>query len=180
MDEVGRGPLAGPVTVGVVLMREKEAKRLPPLRDSKRLTQAGRARVVRKYILEKGAKYALASVSAKVIDRRGISAAVRTAVRLALQRVGARPGVCKVVLDGNLSAPIKYYQKTIVRGDETVPIIALASSVAKLHRDRLMKRYAKRYPGYGFERHVGYGTTAHYAAIRTLGPSEIHRRSFLS
>lgn len=181
VDEVGRGPLAGPVSVGVVLMRRADAEKLPGIRDSKKLSKKKREEVVIAY-LRGGSqvRQAVASVSAQVIDRIGISAALRRAVATALRRAGANPQYTEVLLDGSLFAPKKYRQQTIVRGDETVPIIALASSWAKLHRDRLMERYARTYPGYGFERHVGYGTKAHYAALRKLGICKIHRKTFFA
>lgn len=178
VDEVGRGPLAGPVTVGVVLMRRADARNLPPLHDSKKLTKNGRKRAVREYI-RGGVRFSVASVSAKIVDEKGISVALRRAVAVALRRVGADPKTTEILLDGSLSAPQKYSQRTIVHGDESVPLIALASSVAKLHRDALMERYARVYSGYGFERHAGYGTRAHYLALRKLGPSPIHRKTFI-
>lgn len=182
VDEVGRGSLAGPVSVGVVLMRREQALELPKIRDSKRLSRKGRKKVVFTHLFrvqENTLRWAVASVSARVVDHIGIRAALRQAVRLGLQRVGADPRKTEVLLDGNLFAPREYRQRTIIRGDETIPLIALASSLAKLHRDRLMERHAKRLPGYGFERHVGYGTKAHYEALRKLGLSPIHRRSFI-
>lgn len=182
VDEVGRGSLAGPVSVGVVLMRREQALELPKIRDSKRLSREGRKKVVFTHLFrvqENTLRWAVASVSARVVDDIGISAALRQAVRLGLQRVEADPRKTEVLLDGNLFAPREYRQRTIVRGDETIPLIALASSLAKLHRDRLMERHAKHLPGYGFERHVGYGTKAHYEALRKLGLSPIHRRSFI-
>jgi ribonuclease HII len=160
-------------------MPAKDARGLPQLRDSKNLSKEGRRYVVAAHLGGKAVRCAVASVSARVIDEKGISVALRMAVREALRRADVDPRCSEVLLDGSLHAPSMFIQKTIVKGDEKIPIIALASSLAKLHRDRLMERYARRYPGYGFERHAGYGTKAHYAALKRLHPCPIHRKSFL-
>jgi ribonuclease HII len=180
VDEVGRGPLAGPVTVGAVVMSHAAAKRLPKLRDSKRLSENGRKEVISRYLRNPGVRTSVASVSAAVIDEKGISRSLRVAVREALRRLRVDPRYCEVFLDGGLKAPENFTQKSFVKGDERIPIIAVASSLAKVHRDRLMERYGKIFPGYGFEQHAGYGTKAHYRAISSLGISKIHRKTFLS
>ncbi len=180
IDEAGRGPLAGPVAVGVVVTRisKKRAK----MKDSKQLTETQREAWFTKI---KEAKktgeldFAVSLVSHQVIDKKGISVAIKIGIERCLIKLKVQPSECKVLLDGSLKAPEEFLnQKTIIRGDESEPIIALASIVAKVTRDRHMVRIAKKYPNYGFEIHKGYGTIAHRRAIVTHGLSLIHRRTF--
>jgi ribonuclease HII len=153
------------------------------IRDSKKLTEAARedwhARAVEadsRGVLT----FAVACVGAPTIDRRGIMYAIRTALSRVMRRLDAKPEECLVLLDGGLRAPKQFiYQQTIIRGEDRVPAIALASIVAKVHRDRKMVRFSCQFPGYAFEHHKGYGTEEHQNAIQTLGPCELHRRSFL-
>jgi len=196
IDEVGRGPLAGPITVAAVAVllkkpilksdfsrfREVELPgKLAGIRDSKKLTP--RKREVWDTIIRKNFLHTISSVQPKSIDTRGISVAAHLAVKRCLQKLpkayGLKPKACSVLLDGGLHAPARYAnQKTIIKGDELHPIIAAASIVAKVHRDRYMLRLHKKLPQYGFDRHKGYGTKAHMAAIREHGLSEHHRVSF--
>ncbi len=179
VDEVGRGPLAGPVTVCAFSIPERTNKKLPRYKDSKRLTRGTRERLAKEFKKIGSARFTLVSVSASLIDRRGIEWATHRAVRRAIRKLGVPPKSARVLLDGRLRAPKEYDQQTIVHGDELISVIAIASIIAKVHRDRLMARYAKRYPGFGFEEHAGYGTRAHYRALRRHGESPIHRRTFL-
>jgi len=186
IDEVGRGPLAGPVTVGacVLLDLKKILMNAPaPLRDSKQLSKAQREVwcVYLKQCSKNGwCSFAVSSVSSAQIDRIGIAPAIRRALTSSLNKLALDSSTCKVFLDGGLKAPAQYrYQQTIIKGDSLVPAISLASIVAKVHRDRYMYRMARRYPVYGFDRHVGYGTSAHRAILRIHGTSPIHRVSFL-
>ncbi len=189
VDEAGRGPLAGPVSVGVVAFRrtthnQQPTKILKGIRDSKKFSENQREEWFRKLKqLEKEGKIktAVSYSSAKIIDGNGIVFAIRRALAMSLKKLKLQPNECEVLLDGTLYAPKEYKkQKTIIRGDNSVPIIAAASIIAKVSRDRKMKRMAKKFPKYGFEIHKGYGTKAHYRAIKKLGVSEIHRRSFLN
>lgn len=187
VDEAGRGPLAGPAAVAAVcwtlgvqhLMSGKFGK----TRDSKRLSVKQREELfarIRECKKQGELDYAVSLVGERVIDREGIMAAVKIGIRRCLARLGCPPDQCRILLDGSLKAPSAYRcQKTIIRGDETVPIIALASVVAKVIRDRYMIRASRRYPGYGFERHKGYGTKAHYRRLKKLGPAPLHRHTFL-
>jgi len=185
VDEAGRGPLAGPVSVGVVVipMTLKPALNRYGVKDSKGLSVGDRERWYQWILKERRAgklNFVTALVSARTIDERGIVAAVERGINRCLARLDLSPDACRILLDGSLRAPAKFKkQKTIIRGDETEPIIALASVAAKVRRDRLMIRLARKWPGYGFEVHKGYGTKAHYAALRRQGPSLIHRRTFL-
>lgn len=187
VDEVGRGPIAGPLCVGACLMRERDRRRafasLRGVRDCKQLSPEERllwcSRI--RMMSERGTLTAVTSfVSERVIDRRGISAALTLALRRCLKKLPVSPEHVLILLDGGLYAPALYpFQKTIIDGDETEALIAAASIVAKVHRDRRMIRLARRFPEYGFESHKGYGTRGHYEALRKHGLCEIHRRSFL-
>lgn len=187
IDEAGRGPLAGPVAVGGVMISETLLDfvlgSFKGLRDSKQLSEKKREEFYERMLsLQKEHKllFAVGLVSHETIDARGIVSALRSGVGSVLEKIGVDPEKSRVLLDGSLSAPVQYTnQKTIIRGDETEPIISLASIAAKVVRDRKMRVFAKQYPLYGFERHKGYGTKAHYEALMTHGISLIHRRSFL-
>lgn len=182
VDEAGRGPLAGPVAVGVVAVpaRFDIKKAFPGVNDSKKLTEAKREEIY-KEVVRLGRlgtlRYIVGFPSAGYIDAHGITRAVRRGVWRGVRHV-ATPESSFVKLDGLLLAPPEYRQETIIRGDATEPVISLASVVAKVRRDRLMKRLAVEYPQYGFEAHKGYGTLAHRQAIIRFGLCDLHRRSF--
>lgn len=192
VDEAGRGPLAGPVAVAAVSMSRSHLAKFTrgvisqsalPLRDSKKLSAAARGlwfSALQKARHAGEIDFSVALVGEKIIDSRGIVYAVRLGVRRVLNRLKIGPSQSQILLDGSLRAPAKYRkQKTIIRGDNTVPIIMLSAIAAKVRRDRRMIGLAKRYPGYGLEIHKGYGTSDHYRALKRLGISPIHRRSFL-
>ena len=191
IDEVGRGPLAGPVAVAVLQfkvvsiklkVKKAEANFGFKLKDSKKLSEKQREIWFKEIKLwwKKGeCNFKVSMISAKEIDKIGISKAIKKCIFSSLSAL--RVSISDpILLDGSLKAPIEYKkQKTIIKGDEKEPIIALASIVAKVCRDRLMIRLAKKYPEYGLESHKGYGTKLHYEAIKAKGLSPIHRRSFL-
>lgn len=182
IDEVGRGPLAGPLAVGVLVIPRRNLRHLKGVKDSKKLSPAAREAWYGKIrALEKEGMLvsAVAFVGERQIDKRGLSHALMQGVARCLRRLDI-PLEADIRLDGSLYAPPAYLrQMTIVQGDEKEPAIAAASIVAKVRRDRRMRNLARRYPGYGFEVHKGYGTSAHYRALKKLGLSDIHRRSFL-
>ena len=180
VDEVGRGCWFGPVFAGAVILSDpaREALAAAGLTDSKALSAKRRAQLV-PLILEKAESWALGQASALEIDRFGIRSATERAMLRALQRLGP-PAPDHVLVDGNL--PLRLWagsQETVVRGDSEHLEIAAASVLAKQARDALLVRLAQRFPGYGFERHAGYGTAQHRAAVLELGPTVLHRRSFL-
>lgn len=197
IDEVGRGPLAGPVAVGVVKLKVESLKSKVNwgrgFRDSKKLSAKAREAWLVKIDearSEGWLDYAVAFVPPSVIDKKGLSYAIRTALARALERVAptaaqlgsSTPKLREimVLLDGGLRAPSHYpHQETIIKGDEKELAIALASIVAKVARDKKMVALAKKFPEYGFEKHKGYGTRAHYAAIKKHGITPHHRKSFL-
>lgn len=182
VDEAGRGPLAGPVSVGVVAVpaRFDIKKAFPGINDSKKLSEAVREAIYIEALARHKAgdiKLCARLADAEFIDRFGITRAVRRGVWSGVRCV-ADPETSFVKLDGLLKAPPVYRQETIIKGDALEPVISLASVVAKVRRDRLMKRLAHEYPEYGFEVHKGYGTQKHLAALAEFGLCDLHRRSF--
>jgi len=193
VDEAGRGPLAGPVAVGVVAVREgfDVAKEFPGVADSKKLSEKKREKIfemLKTRVALGDARFAVEFENAEIIDKEGITTAVHRALARgvnSLAKCGNQTSKCTrksdfhILLDGLLHAPPEYFQETIINGDELIPIISLASIVAKVSRDHLMCVLAEKYPEYGFEKHKGYGTRAHYDAIMKYGQCSIHRKSFL-
>ena len=184
IDEAGRGPLAGPVAVGAVAISSSFKKNFfKSIKDSKKLSPSDRelwfalALEARKEGL---LNFAVSLVSEKVIDRKGISYAIRLGIRRSLMTLGVSAD-SQVYLDGGIKAPKEFiHQLTVIRGDEKIPIISLASIMAKVIRDRKMVRLSKKFPEFNFHKHKGYGTSEHRQAIWKFGPSIIHRRSFLT
>ena len=228
IDEVGRGPLAGPVAVCAFLMKEDvfidgqfpigltygKCGKLPKLRDSKKLSKKQRE-VWFEYLKVAKAEgfcdFSVSFVSPENIDKFGIVKCIQKALNESLNKVtmqfrkvatqktqnfsaftpegpyadknfesSAPLSSFQIFLDGGLHAPIEYVnQETIIRGDELHPVISLASIVAKVTRDAVMTKYGKVYPEYGFEHHSGYGTKAHYSAIKSHGQTPLHRKTFI-
>lgn len=189
IDEAGRGPLAGPVSVGVAcISRDFNWDLLPGVNDSKKLSEKRREVIFKQAkVLKKEGKlaYAVAMVDAVTIDRIGIVPSVAKAMEKALQslvkELKLEPEACAVKLDGSLKAPRAFiYQETIIGGDGKEKVIGLASIMAKVTRDRHMVSIAKKgaYIAYNFDIHKGYGTKAHREAIAQKGLSDIHRKSF--
>ena len=197
VDEAGRGPLAGPIAVAAVatpiLLSAQKIKLgkktnfknrnlvfLDNIKDSKKLSAKQREKW-RKIICE-NFECRTALVGPKIIDKIGIRKATALAVAKALRKFNLRnkkSGPDLVLLDGSISAPKHYNQKTIIKGDEKVPLIAAASIIAKTCRDKKMIRLHKKFPQYCFDKHKGYGTNLHYKMLKKSGPSSIHRLSFL-
>lgn len=185
VDEVGRGPLAGPVTVCACKVRRGfDFRNFRGIKDSKQLTAEKREKWFLKLsdLRSKGElDFAFSSISAAEIDALGIVPAIRKAMRASLDDLRLDPSGTQILLDGALKAPEEFIlQETIIRGDEKIPVISAASIVAKVMRDRHMIEQARVYPGYGFESHKGYGTARHRRMILKLGATPIHRTSFLS
>lgn len=170
VDEVGRGPLAGPVLAAAVIL----PRRLKGLADSKVLTLEERERLAAK--LRRSARIGIGAASVAEIDRLNILQASLLAMRRAVARLGCLPDLA--LIDGNCAPELPCPAETVIDGDASIPAISAASIIAKVTRDRLMRRLADRYPGYGWETNVGYGTPAHVAALRQIGPCCHHRRSF--
>lgn len=188
IDEVGRGPLAGPLVVCACAVKVgTDVLALFPkgqLRDSKKLSEKVRLNIVEQvqlYVAAEDVLFGIGEVSASQIDELGLSLAIKEATTRALAKVHSH-GVGKdsyIFLDGSLKVDSSFAQETIIKGDEKIPEIALASIIAKVYRDTFMKKVADAYPEYGFAAHVGYGTKAHYEAIAQHGLTPLHRKSFL-
>lgn len=173
VDEVGVGPLAGPVTGGAVIL--ELGRRLPwyrEVRDSKVLTAAQRERLAAE--IRRTVPWAVASASHEEIDRIGILPARRLCMLRALERLPTRP---EAIISDALDLPLAGV-RPIIDADALSVAVAAASIVAKVERDALMEQYCREFPGYGFGRHKGYPTPEHRRLLHELGPSPIHRRSF--
>ena len=182
---MGRGPIAGPVAVGaVILFSGFNPSFFKGVKDSKQLTQRKRELWFEKIIIAKirgELDYRVSTTASHRIDTMGIMPAIRDALRRALSGLNIVPRHSLILLDGGLRAPKEFkHQKTIVRGDESELAIALASIAAKVVRDRVMVRLAALYPHFAFETHKGYGTKKHYRQIKKHGMCTLHRRSFLT
>lgn len=175
VDEVGRGPLAGPVLACAVIM-PANARAIAGVDDSKRLTPRQRVRLAG-LIRERAVAVGLGAASARVIDRLNIYHATTLAIRRALARLTVVPD--HVVLDGRAIRGLDVPHTAIVGGDARCYSVACASIVAKVTRDRAMQALAKRYPTYGWDHNVGYSTAEHMAALNLTGVSPHHRRSFI-
>lgn len=174
IDEAGRGPLAGPVSVAAVI--------LPPdfehdlLNDSKQLTEKKRERLYEEITTREDIRWHAELVGVEEIDRVNILQATWLGMRRCAQALNPRPDAA--LIDGKPVRNFPIHQVALVKGDSLSHSIAAASIIAKVRRDRLMVQLADRYPGYGFEIHKGYPTPAHQAALKRLGPCPEHRRSF--
>jgi len=188
IDEVGRGPVAGPVTVCAVLIKQgaykdfQESVICEKLRDSKKLSEKRREEWferIKEWQKEGMLDFAFFNLGAGAIDKFGIVSAIQKCLNKCLEKLEA-PTDSIILLDGGLSAPDKFLnQESFIKGDANHPIIALASIVAKVNRDNYMKEKANEYPEYGLETHKGYGTKKHMEAIEKYGLSNFHRKSFL-
>lgn len=174
VDEAGRGPLAGPVyAAAVILPRDLE---IPGLTDSKKLSDKKR-RELFPIIQEQAVAFGIGVASEKEIDEINILQATFLAMKRALEKLTVRPDLA--LIDGNRETDFGVPAKTVVKGDSLSASIAAASILAKVSRDDYMMELAQKYPQYGFDIHKGYGTKAHYQALREFGPSEVHRVTFL-
>lgn len=185
LDEAGRGPLAGPVTVCAVSLKKNLISKIYNLKfilkDSKKLTSKKRKEIYKLLINNPAIETATAKVSEKVIDRINILEATKLAMKRAVEKLKTKNKRLKVdflILDGNFKINSDIPQKSIIKGDEKVFSCAAASIIAKVKRDNIMKEYHKRYPQYGFDRHKGYPTEFHRKMLKKYGPCKIHRKTF--
>jgi len=174
VDEAGRGPLAGPVCAAAVILPPDAD--IPGLNDSKKLTEK-RRKIVYAEIVETAVTFGIAFASVEEIEELNILNADFLAMNRAIDLLEPVPELA--IIDGNNASGVSFPNRTIVKGDARCASIAAASVLAKVTRDRYMYEMDEKYPEYGFARHKGYGTAAHYEALRKYGPSPIHRLSFL-
>lgn len=174
VDEAGRGPLAGPVCAAAVILPKN--CRIDGLDDSKKLSDK-RRRELFPVIKEQAVAYGIAMADHNEIDEMNILQAMFLAMERAIAQLSVKPELA--LIDGNRSRDFGIPVETVVHGDSRSASIAAASILAKVTRDDYMLEMAQAYPGYGFEIHKGYGTKAHYAALRELDACPIHRRTFL-
>lgn len=179
IDEVGRGCWAGPLVAGAVVLD----KPIPGLRDSKKLSKKQRE-ILAPLIHEQALAVGIGWVTPEELDASGITTAVKVAIERALAELRSNYGEERemfdaVIIDGNINyLPEEPLAEAVIKADDTVPAVSAASIVAKVARDQYMEHIALEYPAYGFEKHVGYGTAAHIAALGEYGVTMLHRQSF--
>jgi ribonuclease HII len=177
VDEAGRGPLAGPVIAAAVIFKPND---IPlGLNDSKKLSEKKRE-ILYYEIVNRAAYFSIAEITSVQIDQINILRASRLAMKTCVLSIVKKTPIDLVLIDGNqtLGSDLMLSQKAIIKGDTLIQEIMAASILAKVHRDRLMKKFEDEYPGYGFVKHKGYGTQMHLEALKRLGPCPIHRLTF--
>ncbi len=175
IDEAGRGPLAGPVVCACVIMPLEKEKVIDGINDSKQLSEKKREFLYDK-IIQNAISYSIVEIDEKVIDEINIYNATKLGMKKALEKLSVTPE--RILIDA-MKIDTQLPQNNIIKGDTLSYNIAAASILAKVYRDRLMKKYDEIYPQYGFAQHKGYGTKMHYEALRQYGKSKIHRETFL-
>jgi ribonuclease HII len=178
IDEVGRGPWAGPVVAAAVILDQTRNINniLGLVQDSKKLTPEKRQNICQKLIASGACFYAIGQASVEEIDRLNIREATFLAMQRAVAGLSITPKVA--LIDGNACPNLPCESYSVIKGDDVSYSIAAASIIAKEYRDDLMRAYGESHPGYGFENHMGYGTQQHQNALATLGVLPIHRKSF--
>ena len=185
VDEVGRGPLAGPVVVAAVLLPRRFylSRKLPPLRDSKKLTKNQRERWFQHAVSSGYILYEVSWVTPKIIDQINISEATNRAATRAVKRLvehnNISTDIFNMYVDAFIKIDLDFSFRTLIKGDNRINAIKLASVIAKVTRDRKMVKLHKQIKEYGFDRHKGYGTLEHRRMLKKYGPSKIHRLTFL-
>lgn len=184
LDEAGRGPLAGPVVAAAVAVFDYKKVKIKGVKDSKQLMPEQRENIYNILIRHKDIKWGIGIVSEKIIDKINILQATKLAMQKAIKNLN--PDF--LLIDGNFKLDLRRAafaegfgepkQKSVVKGDQKVFSISAASIIAKVTRDRIMQKYHKKYPEYGFLQHKGYPTKAHFASLQKFGPCQIHRKSF--
>jgi len=187
LDEAGRGPLAGPVVAVAVMISKKPQFKIKNLlketKDSKRLSTKKREKLYQFLNKNSNIEWGIGRVSEKIIDKINILEATKLAMKRAVKKLETRSKkqetrIDFVILDGNLKIDLPIPQKSIIKADNKVFSCAAASIIAKVKRDEMMKRYHKKYPQYGFDKHKGYGTELHRKMLKKYGPCKIHRKTF--
>jgi ribonuclease HII len=189
LDEAGRGALAGPVVAGAVVILKTKIKNqklkiekiLKEIKDSKQLSEKKREEFYKILTSHFQIDWAVAKVSEKIIDKINILEATKLAMKKAVKKLKTKNKKLKIdclIIDGNFKIDLPYFQKSIIKADEKVFSCQAASILAKVFRDKLMKKYSKKYPQYGFEKNKGYLTKFHLKMLKKYGPCKIHRKSF--
>ena len=175
VDEVGRGPLAGPVVCAAVIMPLDDASIIEGIDDSKKLSEKKREQLAEE-IKKRALTYTIVEVSEGKIDEINILEATKLGMKEAIETLSLQPNI--VLTDGNMTIDIAHKQQSVIHGDALSYSIGAASIIAEVYRDHLMDEFAKIYPQYAFEKNKGYGTAAHINAIKEYGLCKIHRRTF--
>ncbi|MBQ9714348.1 MAG: ribonuclease HII [Clostridia bacterium] len=175
VDEVGRGPLAGPVVCAAVIMPLEEERLIVGVDDSKKLSEKKREELAEE-IKKRAIAYTIVEIDEKTIDEINILEATKIGMKKAIESLSITPDC--VLTDGNMTIDIAMEQHSVVHGDALSYSIGAASIIAKVYRDKMMDEYAKIYPQYTFEKNKGYGTAAHIQGIKEYGLCPIHRRTF--
>lgn len=180
LDEAGRGPLAGPVVAAAVMVSSGVNYKMAKINDSKKLSEKQREFFYEQLTSHSEIIWGIGIISEKVIDKINIFEATKLAMKKALRQAESKHKrkVEFLILDGNFKIKSKLPQKPIIKADGKVFSCVAAGIIAKVTRDHIMLKYHKKYPGYGFDRHKGYGTKLHIQQLEILGPSKIHRKSF--
>lgn len=181
IDESGRGSLVGPIAAAIAAINPRttfKLKNYPQgIKDSKQLSKKQREEIFEAIKQEPNIEWKVSFVYPKVIDRINIGKANLLVWQRCLKRLKQQPDF--LFLDGKMSLPnLKIKQQSVIKGDQKIFLLSIASIIAKVNRDKLMERLDKKYPEYGFGQHKGYGTRLHLEKIKKLGPCEIHRKSF--
>ncbi|MSU60358.1 MAG: ribonuclease HII [Candidatus Staskawiczbacteria bacterium] len=178
LDEAGRGPLAGPVVAGAVIVRHNSYSLFKniTINDSKKLSEKQREFLYEKLTNDKNIVWGVGIVSEKIIDKINILEASKLAMQKAIDGLWVSPEF--LLLDGNFKINSNIQQKPIIKGDSKVFSICLAGIIAKVTRDRIMQKMHTKYPQYGFDKHKGYGTALHIKNIKSFGACKIHRKTF--
>ncbi len=175
VDEVGRGPLAGPVVCAAVIMPLDDESLIVGVDDSKKLSEKKRQQLAEE-IKKRALAYTIVEIDEKTIDEINILEATKIGMKRAIETLSITPDV--VLTDGNMTIDIVHKQHSVIHGDALSYSIGAASIIAKVYRDNMMDEYAKTYPQYAFEKNKGYGTAAHIQGIKEHGLCPIHRRTF--
>ena len=183
IDEAGRGPLAGPVVSAAVLVFKKdftEVRKIKSVKDSKKLTEKKREEVFPLLTDNSKLKWGIGIVSEKVIDRINILEATKLSMIKAIKDLEKRNKikVDYIILDGKMKLNVSINQESIIKADDKVFSVSAASIIAKVTRDRIMRKYDQQYPQYDIKKHKGYGTKEHLRSIKKNGPCKIHRMTF--
>ena len=181
IDEAGRGPLAGPVVACAfaILQNPKSKIQISNIKDSKKLSAKQREEIYEVLKQDSNIEWGIGRVSERVIDKINILKATKLAMKRAVKNLEKKQAkIDFLLIDGNFGIDLDISQKPIIKGDQKVFSVAAASIIAKVYRDRMMLRYDKKYPDYGFDKHKGYGTRLHRNLINKKGFSSIHRRTF--